>query len=188
MGKNIGKSNAVARATQLVAGTNSQFAKGTKLAFASSTFTPAQVLTQLQLLISLRAGVTDARAALAAKLAAEEAQMPALLAFMKAFVAFVKATFSNSPDVLAAFGLAPKKTTTPDVQTLAAANAKREATREARGTKGTRQRKSVKGAVTGVVVTPIVAGPPVVAAAPAAPSNATSGSATSGGTPHTGTP
>jgi hypothetical protein len=182
--KNIGKSSAVARATQLVAGTNSQFAKGTKLAFASSTFTPAQVLTQLQLLISLRAGVTDARAALAAKLAAEEAQMPALLAFMKAFVAFVKATFSNSPDVLAAFGLAPKKTTTPDVQTLAAANAKREATREARGTKGTKQRKAVKGAVTGVVVTPIVAAP-VVTAAPAAPSPASNGSATSGGTPHT---
>lgn len=185
MGKNnVGKSSAVARATQLVAGTNSQFAKGTKLAFASSTFTPAQVLTQLQLLISLRAGVTDARAALAAKLAAEDAQLPALQAFMSAFVAFVKATFSKSPDVLAAFGLEPTKRETPDVQTLAVANAKREATREARGTKGTRQRKSVMGAVTGVVVTPIVAGPPVVTA-PAAPSTASNGGATSGGTPHT---
>jgi hypothetical protein len=184
MGKNnTGKSSAVARATQLIAGTNSQFAKGTKLAFASSTFTPAQVLTQLQLLISLRGAVTDARAALAAKVAAEEAQMPALLAFMKAFVAFVKATFSNSPDVLA--GLAPKKTKTQDVQTLAAANAKREATRAARGTKGTKQRKAVKGAVTGVAITPIVAAAPVVTAAPATPSPASNGSATSGGAPRT---
>jgi hypothetical protein len=186
LGKNnTGKSSAVARATQLIAGTNSQFAKGTKLAFASSTFTPAQVLTQLQLLISLRGAVTDARAALAAKVAAEEAQMPALLAFMKAFVAFVKATFSNSPDVLAAFGLAPKKTKTQDVQTLAAANAKREATRAARGTKGTQQRKAVKGAVTGVAITPIVAAAPVVTAAPATPSPASNGSATSGGAPRT---
>jgi hypothetical protein len=185
MGKNNGKASDAARATQLVAGTSAQFAKGTKLNFASGTFTPAQVLTQLQLLISLRAGVSDARAALAAKLAAEEAQLPALLAFMNAFVAFVKATFSGSPDVLASFGLAPTKRKTPDVQTLAAAAVKRGATRAARGTKGTKQRKAVKGAVTGVVVTPIVAGAPVVTAAPAAPNAANNGNATSGGTPHT---
>ena len=78
-----------------------------------------------------------------------------------------------------------QKTKTPDVQTLAAANAKREATRAARGTKGTQQRKAVKGAVTGVAITPIVAAAPVVTAAPATPSPASNGSATSGGAPRT---
>ena len=46
---------------------------------------------------------------------------------MAAFVAFVKATFGNSPDVLADFGLKPKKATTPlTVEQKAAAAAKRE--------------------------------------------------------------
>jgi hypothetical protein len=184
MGTTKGKNGDAALATKLVAGTGGQFAKGAKLAFASSTFTPAQVLTQLNAIITLRGSVNDARAALAAKVAAEEAQRPALLAFMHAFVAFVKATFSNSPDVLASFGLGPKKAATPTVTVKAAAVAKREATREARGTRGTRQRKAVKGAVTGVVVTPIVAAP-VATAAPAAPSTTSNGGATSGGTPHT---
>ena len=80
---------------------------------------------------------------------------------MNDLTAFLMATFSRSPDVLAVFGLAPRKTTTPTVQVLAAAAAKREATRKARNTMGSKQRKAVKGAVTGVVVTPVVAGPPI---------------------------
>jgi hypothetical protein len=183
--KNIGKTEVAASASQLIAGTNSQFAKSQKLAFASSTFTPAQVVAQLQLIVSLRAATDAAHAALAAKVSAEDTQLPALLAFMTAYIAFVKATFSGSPDVLAIFGLEPKKVTTLTVAVKAAAVVKRDATRAARGTKGTKQRKDVKGAVTGVEITPIVAGTPVVTAAPAAPSAPVTGGATSGGTPHT---
>jgi hypothetical protein len=185
MGKVTGKSTDVAAAQQLIAGTNSQFTKTQKLSFASDTYTPAQVLAQLTLFVTLRQAVDTARAALAAKLSAEDAQLPALRAFMKTYKAFVKATYANSPDVLAAFGLAPKTKKAPTVQTLAAATAKREATRTARGTKGSVQKKGVKGAVTGVEITPITAGTPDVTAANAAPSAPTTGSATSSGTPHT---
>src|ERR1700722_5514862 len=115
MGNSTGKSTEVAVATQLIAGTNSQFTKTQKLSFASDTFTPAQVLAQLTLLVTLRQAVDAARAALAAKLSAENAQLPALRAFMKVYKAFVLATFSNSPDVLAAFGLEPKTKKTPSV-------------------------------------------------------------------------
>ena len=44
----------------------------------------------------------------------------------------------------------------------AAATAKREATRAARGTKSATAKKGIKGTVTGVAVTPIVAGAPAV--------------------------
>jgi hypothetical protein len=159
MGKIKARSTDAVRATKLAAGMDAQFAKTSTLSFASSTFTQPKVVAQLQLLVSLRADVDEARAALAAKLAAERAQLAALKAFMNDLTAFLMATFSRSPDVLATFGLAPRKTTTPTVQTLAAAAAKREATRKARGTMGSRQRRAVKGAVTGVVVTPVVAGP-----------------------------
>jgi hypothetical protein len=180
-----GKKTDAARAQQLITGVNGAFAKGAKLNFAGGTFTPAQVVAQLQLIVNLRQAVNDARAALAAKVAAENAQLPALHVFMAAFVAFVKNAFAGSPDVLATFGETPTTRATPDVATKAAAIAKREATRTARGTKGTKQKKGVKGAVAGVTITPVVANEPGVTAGNAAPNPTGVGGATGGGTPHT---
>ena len=88
--------------------------------------------------------------------------MPALRTFMSAFVTYVKAAYAGSPDVLADFGIAPKARVPPTVEAKIAAAAKGKATRAARHTMGTTQRKAVKGDVTGVVVTPITAPPPVV--------------------------
>jgi hypothetical protein len=186
MVKGKGKGTAVALAEQLIAGTNKHLANATQVSIASSSFTPAQITARLQTLVNLRHDVDTVKAATKAKLAAEKADMPALRIFMDAFVAFVKASFSNSPDVLADFGLTPKKAKTPlTVEAKAAAAAKRKATRAARHTMGTKQKKGVKGAVTGVVVTPITAAPPV-ATAPTGPSApATSTGTTAGSTPHT---
>ena len=154
-----GKTTDAALAEQLVAGTKTHFANAASLAFASATFTPAQVETSLNTLASLRNDVDDARIALEAKLAAEAAQAAALRTFMRAFVQFVKTTFSKSPDVLADFGLKAKKAAAPlTTEQKAAAVAKREATRAARGTKGSTQLAGIKGAVTGVVITPVVGG------------------------------
>jgi hypothetical protein len=96
---------------------------------------------------------------------------------MSAFVQVVLVQFGTQADVLADFGVPPKKVATPlTVEQKAAASAKRAATRAARGTKSAKAKKGIKGAVTGVVVTPIVAGAPVVQA-PTAPVGGT--------TPHT---
>ncbi|MGH7296088.1 MAG: hypothetical protein ACRELB_14190 [Polyangiaceae bacterium] len=104
----------------------------TSLTLASVVYTPDQITAALQLLVNLRLAVEAAEAATKAKLAAEEAQAPALLSLMAALVQYVKVTFSGSPDVLADFGLKPRKPTTPmTAEQKAAANAKREATREA---------------------------------------------------------
>lgn len=171
-----------ALAKQLIAGMSKHFANTPSIAFGSATFTPAEVTQRLQTLVSLRADVTNARAALKPKLAAEAAQAPTLHGFMTGLVSFVRVTFSQSPDVLADFGLQPKKASTPlTAQEKAAAVAKRASTREARHTMGKVQKKSVTGDVVSVVVTPVIA-PKPTASAPAA--SAPKGAASAGTTPH----
>jgi hypothetical protein len=186
MAKAHTKSSVAALAGQLIAGTNKHLASVTQVMVAGGSFTPAQVISQLQAIVTLRSDVETAKAATKAKLATEKADMPELRVFLDAFVTFVKAAFGTSPDALADFGLHPKKAKAPATVTAkAAAAAKREATRKARNTMGSQQRKLVKGDVTGVIVTPITAAPPVVA--PPAPNGpgAPAGSTPAGTAPHT---
>src|SRR3979409_1224295 len=86
-----GKSTGIALAGQLIAGTNKHFANTRELAFASATFTPAQVTSSLQTLVNLRNDVDTAKAATKAKLAAEKTQAPNLHSFMAALESFVRA-------------------------------------------------------------------------------------------------
>ena len=120
--------------------------------------------------MSLRTAVDAAKAAATAKITAEEAQAPALLSLMAALVEYVKVTFSASPDVLADFGLKPRKAATPlTAAQKATANAKRQSTRAARGITSKKAKKAVKGNVVDVTLTPVLAGPPVTPAQPTAP-------------------
>jgi hypothetical protein len=184
--KGQGKANIVALAKQLVAGTDKHLANTTQVHFASGSFTPAQVTAQLQAIVNLRNDVDAAKGSLKAKLAAEKADMPALRLFLDAYVSFVKATFSKSPDVLADFGLQPKKARTPlTTEQKAVAAAKRQATRAARHVMGTKQRKAVKGDVTGVVVTPVTAAHPIATESHGPSTPATSAGATTGTPPRT---
>jgi len=172
-----GKEKAADLATTLIAGIQKHLANG-QLTFAGSTFTAAQITTELQQVVALRAAVNTARTATTVKVAAETAQLPALRAFMVALVQCIRVQFGTQADVLADFGVSPKKVAAPlTVEQKAAAAAKREATRTARGTKSAKAKKGIKGAVTGVVVTPVTAGAPVAQ---------TSTAPTTGGTtPHT---
>jgi hypothetical protein len=150
------KNNQATLATQLIAGTRKHFANVPSLSFEGATFTPAQLETSLQTIIDLRSAVDDAKATTRSKVAAEAVQAPPLRSQMAAFVAYVRATFGNSPDTLADFGLKPRKVRAPlTVTQKATAAAKRAATRAARGTKGPKQKKAVKGNVIAVTVTPV---------------------------------
>jgi hypothetical protein len=161
-----------ALATQLVVGVNKHFSNATSLAFGSATYSPAEVNQRLQTLVSLRTSVTNARSALQAQLAAEKAQAPALQGFEALLVSYVRAVYSQSPDVLADFGLQPKKAAKPStVETKAAAVVKRASTRKARQTMGKVQKQAIKGDVVGVVVTPVTSPKPT---APTAPASSTS--------------
>jgi hypothetical protein len=182
MSKNT-KTSETARATQLIAGMNKHYSNGPSLTFESATYTPQQIVTALQTLVTLRADVAAARAAVKAKLAAESGQLPTIQQMMAGLVQFLMLTFSKQPDVLVDFGLAPKKAKAPlttEQQTVA--NAKRDATRKARGTTGKKAKKGVHGNVVDVVVTPVKVEP--VVAPSAAPSTTVTGGATGGATSH----
>ncbi|HEY3820402.1 MAG TPA: hypothetical protein VGL81_24725 [Polyangiaceae bacterium] len=185
MAKNKGKDTAADLATTLIAGIQKRLAT-TQFQVAGGAFTAAQVIAELQQLVDLRAAVNAARAATTAKVAAETAQAPALRAFMSAIVQFVRTAFGGQADVLVDFGLPPKKARTPlTVEQKAAAAAKREATRAARGTTSAKVKKGIKGAVTGITMTPIVAGPPAVQAPSAPTASPSTGTATGGTAPKT---
>jgi hypothetical protein len=155
-------------AVKLIAGTQKRLASTGQLRFAGKTFTPSQVEAQLQALVTLRADAEAAKALARAKVAAQRAQLPALRAFVQAFAAVIKAQYGTEPDVLADFGLEPRKAPTPlTPEQKTAAKAKRAATRKARGIIGSRKRAAVKGDVTGVIVTPVTAADELPAASPA---------------------
>jgi hypothetical protein len=181
--KTQGKGTAVALAEQLVAGTNKHFANLTHVAFAGGSFTPTQITEKLQALVKLRNDVDAAKALTKAKLAAEKTDMTSLRIFMDAFVTFVKAAYGTSPDVLADFGLHPKARTPLTVEAKAAAAAKRKATRAARHTMGAIQKKSVKGAVIGITVTPVTMAQPIATEPSSPTTHATSTGTTAVTTP-----
>jgi hypothetical protein len=155
------KGQLVVRATELIAGTSKHLTNATNIALLGSSFTPAEVTTKLQSLVTLRNDVNTAKAATRAKVTLEAASRPALRTFLSAYVTFLKAAYGSTPDVLADFGIRPKVRVPLTVEAKAAATAKRAATRAARHTMGTNQKKVVKGDVAGVVVTPIHAPPPI---------------------------
>jgi hypothetical protein len=182
MSKASNKNKDADLANKFIAGIGKHFANAQPMTFGSATLTPADLTQRLQTLVSLRTTVNAAKATAKASLVAEQAQAPALSGLMSDFRSYVKASFSKSPDVLADFGLTPRKATTPlTVEAKTAAAAKRASTRAARHTMGKVQKREVKGNVVGVTVTPITA-PPPTASAPVA--SAPSGTASAGSSPH----
>jgi hypothetical protein len=172
------KSGTATLAGKLAAGTAKHLGAGTQVLMLGSTFTPADITSKLTQIVTLRAAADAAKASSAGKVAAEKQQLPALRAFMSAYTAYVHTAFNSVPDVLADFGLTPKKAPAAlSAEAQAAAVAKRNATRDARGTKGSKQKKAIKGDVAGITMTPVK----TQIVVPVAPS--TSGSTTGVGTP-----
>jgi hypothetical protein len=169
-----GKEVVATRADDLDTGTSKHFKDPAQvLAFDGGSIAVSEVTTKLARVVTLRGSTVAAQNTASEAVLAEENELPALMVFMTSYTAFVKATFGNSPTVLADFGLVQKKVrTAPTVETMAAAVAKRKATRTARGTTGPKKKLSTKGNVTGVEITPVT----------------TSGAAASAGGTNGGTP
>jgi hypothetical protein len=179
------KGTVSALALQLIAGTNKHLGNMTHIMVQGSPLTPAQIVERLQSLVQLRTDVDAAKATAKAKLAVEKVNTPALRAFFNAYVTFVKAAFDNTPDALADFGVHPKARVPLTAEAKTAAAAKRKATRAARHVMGAKQRKSVKGAVTGIVVTPVSATQPIAPATGSPSAPAASAGTTTAPPPHT---
>ena len=127
------------------------------LLLGGKTMTNAQMVAQLQQVSTAETAAVTAQAAFRSAVLAAQNQREASRQFLLDLKQTLRAMYSGQPDVLADFGLAPRKTTAKTPETMVAAAAKAKATREARGTdKGKVQRLDISGNVTGVVVTPIV--------------------------------
>ena len=87
----------------------------------------------------------------------------------QAFIAFVRQTFGASSTVLADFAIPVRKApVAKTAEQKAVAAAKRQATREARGTTGPKAKKAIKGNVTAtLVVTPVASNATETGATPA---------------------
>jgi len=182
MGTNNKKQSVTIRAGNLLAGVKKHYGNVPSLTFASATHTIQEITQELQALIDLRKAVDDARSALKGKLALEGAQAPSILGMMADLTAFLRATFSNSPDVLADFGISKKARKPLTGAQLAAKAAKAEATRAARGTTGSRAKAAKTGDVVSVDIIPVKVAPVGAPAAPSTPAPA--GGATGGGAQH----
>jgi hypothetical protein len=183
MSKTATKTSQVTEVKQLILGTQKHYPTGSStLQVGGATYTVTALTQLMQDFVDNRTAVTTAEAATKATIAVERAKAPSQLAVIRAFVAFVRGTFGTAADVLADFGLAPPKAHAPlTAEQKAVAVAKRAATRAARHTMGTVQKKGVKGAVNATLVVTPQAGPPPAVTAPApAPAPAPAG----GTTPH----
>jgi hypothetical protein len=154
-------------------------------ALAGASSTVDAVLAVLDTRIAAESAAEVARAAWQTKVKAARDERATTKALVAGVRESLKLRYAGAIDTLADFGLKPRKqpaVRTPEEKAQAAAKAK--ATRAARHTMGSKQKKSVKGTITTIVpATPSTAKEPV-ATSPAAPAPATPGTASTA-TPHT---
>ena len=163
------------RVSSLISGTQKHYTTGT-LTVGGVSYDPATLIQILQGLGNALTVSDAAKAEWNGAVKSLQDESAKVVPVIRAYQSYLVSSLGNAPSTLADFGLAPRKVpASATVEQKTAAAAKRKATRTARNTMGSQQRKKVKGNVTSVVVTPIVAGPSSAqSAAPASPSQTAS--------------
>ncbi len=141
------------------------------LMIGGTTVQTADVIRTLQARILARKAPLTSRATWQSDVKADQEQRASTKTLVSGVRQALQVAFAGSIEVLADFGLKPRKTrvVTPEVQTAAAAKAK--ATRAARHTMGPKAKAKIKGVVP--EATPETAPSPATTATPAAPSPTT---------------
>jgi hypothetical protein len=121
--------------------------------------TPAEVTAALQARLDSNRRALSTRAAWQAAVKADLDEREKSRALVTAVRSALQAAFAESPEMLAGYGLKPRKEAVVSPETRVAAAVKARATRAARHTMGSNQKKQVKGNVTGVTVTPLTPAP-----------------------------
>ncbi len=171
------------RVSSLIAGTQKHTPTG-PLTFGGATYEATTLVQTLQSLGNAIAAADAAKAKWNDALKIMQDERAKVAPVIRSYQSYLVSLVGNAPSTLADYGLVPRKVPAPlTVEQKAAAAAKGAATRAARHTMGTVQKKGVKGNVTGVVVTPISI-PSPSAASPATGVTAQTASPT-GSTPHT---
>jgi hypothetical protein len=170
------------RVSSLIAGTQKHTPTG-PLTFGGATYDATSLVQTLQSLNNAIVASDAAKAKWNDALKITQDEHAKVDPIIGSYQSYLVSLLGNAPSTLADYGLAPRKVRTPlTSEEKAAAAAKGAATRVARHTMGTVQKKGVKGNVTGVVVTPVAASSP--AASPATGAAAQTASPT-GSTPRT---
>jgi hypothetical protein len=153
---------------KMIDGTQKFFAQNATLTFGSQTMTPAAIAAVFQHRIRTGKAVVDADAIRAAAVKADRDERATTMKVVNAFRRFVVATFTESPDTLATFGLKARKVGKAKVEVKAQAVAKGKATRVARATKGRRQKKAIHGTAPAATsgTTPVTGTTPTTPAKP----------------------
>jgi hypothetical protein len=162
MSKAITKANLQTRLGDLVAGTQKHFPNGS-LTFGGATYTPAALIQLFQSLDDATTGTDVAKATWQDALKMQSDAQAKVGPVVKAYRSYLVALFGNAVGTLADFGLTPRKAPAPQTaEKKASAVAKRNATRAARHTMGSKQKAGIKGTIA-------AAAPPATATAPAKP-------------------
>jgi hypothetical protein len=174
----VSKTTTQALDAQVIAGIQKHLQNASSLPLGGSTYTPADLVKLIQSRIDAAGTTNTAKATWHSTVLAGETLNTKLTPLLRTLRQYVINVYGATSPVLADFGFAPPKSATRTPEEKAAAAAKAKATRAARHTQGKKQKKTVKGNVTGIVVTPvtsepIVASPVTTAAAPATTAAAT---------------
>ncbi len=155
------KAKTLANLQALISGLQKHFPNGS-FTIGNVPFTTAALVQLFQSLADAIAAANDAQAkardAVAALRDAKAKVGPTLVVLRRILVAM----FGNASQMLADFGLEPRKARAPTTSVQkAAAAAKAKATRKARGTKSPKAKRAITGDVTGVEITPVTRAPAV---------------------------
>ncbi|MGA2447557.1 MAG: hypothetical protein ABTD50_02645 [Polyangiaceae bacterium] len=157
------KTTTLARDTQVIVGIQKHLQSTASLPLVGSTYAPADLVKLIQSRIDATGQADTTKATWHSTVATNEALNAKLMPVLRALRQYVINVYGATSPVLADFGFAPPKAATRTPEEKAAAVAKALATREARHTMGKVQKKTVKGNVTGIVVTPTTSTPNNVA-------------------------
>jgi hypothetical protein len=175
------KADTLALVQALIAGTQKHLSSGT-FTLGGTTYTAASIIPILQGLEDAITAVNVAQTGAKDAVATMQGEEATVGPVIRAYKRFLQVTFASVTQTLTDFGLTPPKARTPlTVEQKAAAKAKAEATRIARGTTSKKQKLAISGNVTGVTVTPITAptaAPPSAQPVPTASSAPLPGAAT----------
>jgi hypothetical protein len=159
--KSTSKATVLAQLQMLVSGLQKQFPNG-NFTLGNTAYTTVTLVAALMSLINAINAVTAAQASAKVAVAALRATSAQVGPIVLALKRNLLATFGDAADTLALFGLEPRKAPAPrTAKENAAAAAKAEATRKARGTTSKKQKLAVSGNVTGVEVIPMTTPPAV---------------------------
>jgi hypothetical protein len=141
----------------LIAGLGAKFSPTDTLELPSGTYTIEELAASFRAHLPLVTDVATATQAYHLAVEKERTSSKNTLALRSQVKVAIESRVGKTSNAMAAYGFVPAKVPVRTAKSKVTAIVKGEATRAARGTKGSRQKEAITGGVTGVTVTPIVA-------------------------------